>query len=340
MEPVFELMINFPAEWHPQRFVQLTYPHANTDWAYMLPRAEECFKNIAREIAKRQKLLIVTPDIEAVKQQICNEVDMTNVEFAQAETNDTWARDHGGITILVNDTPVVLDFQFNGWGLKFAANYDNLITEKLTRKGYIDAPLYNCRHFVFEGGSIESDGRGTLLTTSECLLSPNRNAGMDRNEIETYLLETFGAEQVLWLENGYLAGDDTDSHIDTLARLAPNDTIVYVKCDDENDEHYSALRAMESELMQMKTLQDEEFNLIPLPMAEEVIEDGERLPATYANYLIINTAVLVPTYNSPLDAVAIAQIQKAFPDREIVGIDCSALICQHGSLHCVTMQYV
>lgn len=333
-------MIKFPAEWYPQKFVQLTWPHKDTDWAYMLPQAEECFKNIAREIAKRQKLLIVAPDIELVKSQICNDVNMENVEFAQIQTNDTWARDHGGISVLIRNKPTVFDFQFNGWGLKYTANYDNLITEQLAKKGHIDAPLCNYRHFVFEGGSIESDGEGTLLTTSNCLLSPNRNAAMNKQEIEHHLLDAFGAKQLLWLNNGYLAGDDTDSHIDTLARLAPNDTILYVKCDDKKDEHYSALKAMEVELMQMKNLKGKPFNLIPLPMAQKVVVDGERLPATYANYLIINKAVLVPTYNTPLDDIALTTIQQVFSDREVIGIDCSALICQHGSLHCVTMQYI
>lgn len=329
----------FPAEWAPQQFVQLTWPHADTDWAYMLEEVQECFKNIAREIAKRQQLLIVAPDVEDVRHQIAGEVNMANVRLVELPSNDTWARDHGGITIFEDAKPIILDFQFNGWGLKFASDKDNLITEHLYRGGHLFGELRNCRNFVFEGGSIESDGEGTLLTTSECLLSPNRNATMSREDIEKYLLETLGAKQMLWLDHGYLAGDDTDSHIDTLARLCPNNTILYVKCEDESDEHYEALHRMEEQLKTFRTLNGEPYRLIALPMACPAYEDDERIPATYANYLVINGAVLVPTYGTDLDSVALEQVGKAFPEREIVGIDCQALIRQHGSLHCVTMQY-
>ena len=329
----------FPAEWAPQQFVQLTWPHADTDWAYMLDEVQVCFRNIAHEIAQRQRLLIVAPDIEDVRRQIANDVNMANVTLVELPSNDTWARDHGGITIFEDGKPVVLDFQFNGWGLKFASDKDNLITERLHRGGHLFGELRNCRNFTFEGGSIESDGEGTLLTTSECLLSPNRNATMSRNDIEKYLLDVLGAKQMLWLDHGYLAGDDTDSHIDTLARLCPNNTILYVKCDDEADEHYEALRLMEEQLKTFRTLNGEPYRLIALPMARPAFEDDERIPATYANYLVINGAVLVPTYDTDLDAIALSQVQQAFPEHEIVGIDCQALIRQHGSLHCVTMQY-
>ena len=329
----------FPAEWAPQQFVQLTWPHADTDWAYMLDEVQDCFRNIAREIAKRQRLVIVAPDIDDVRRQIAYSVNMDNVTLVEMPSNDTWARDHGGITIFEDGKPVVLDFQFNGWGLKFAADKDNLITERLHRAGHLFGELRSCRNFVFEGGSIESDGEGTLLTTSECLLSPNRNATMTRSDIEAYLLDTLGAKQLLWLDHGYLAGDDTDSHIDTLARLCPDNTILYVKCEDESDEHYEALRSMEEQLKTFRTLDGKLYRLIALPMAHPAYEEDERIPATYANYLVINGAVLVPTYDTDLDAIALAQVQKAFPQHEIVGIDCQALIRQHGSLHCVTMQY-
>lgn len=330
-----------PSEWAPQRGVQLTWPHAQTDWAYMLEEVQACFANIAREIARRELLLIVTPEPEQVRQQISGCVNMDNVRFMPCDTNDTWARDHGPITLIDPDgRPLLLDFKFNGWGLKFAADKDNLITRRTLEAGLLQGTYVNRLNFALEGGSIESDGRGTLLTTSECLLSPNRNGQMNRAEIEAYLKEQFNLRQVLWLDHGYLAGDDTDSHVDTLARLCPDDTIAYVRCTDTADEHYEALHLMEEQLKTFRTPEGKPYRLLPLPMADAIVEDGERLPATYANFLVMNGAVLYPTYNQPAnDAQAAQVLQEAFPGREVVGIDCRALIRQHGSLHCVTMQY-
>ncbi|WP_272960283.1 agmatine deiminase family protein [Barnesiella viscericola] len=333
--------ILFPAEWYPQSGIQLTWPHEETDWAYMLDEVTTCYIELAREIARRERLLIVTPHPKQVKQLLQGVVDLEAVTFAQCPTNDTWARDHGGITLFCDGTPAIYDFKFNGWGLKFAANYDNLITSTLCRQGRFNARYENRLNFVVEGGALESDGAGTLLTTSECLLSPNRNGEWSQTRIEEYLKETFGLQRVLWLDHGYLAGDDTDSHIDTLARFAPGDTIIYVQCTDPTDEHYEALLRMEEQLRTFTTLEGAPYRLLPLPMADAVYdENGERLPATYANFLIMNDAVLYPTYRQPANDQAAAQVlQQAFPDREIVGIDCSPLIRQHGSLHCVTMQY-
>ena len=330
-----------PAEWAQQRGVQLTWPHAQTDWAYMLEEVQACFANIAREIARRELLLIVTPEPEQVRQQISGCVNMDNVRFMPCDTNDTWARDHGPITLIDPDgRPLLFDFKFNGWGLKFAADKDNLITRRTLEAGLLQGTYVNRLNFALEGGSIESDGRGTLLTTSECLLSPNRNGQMNRAEIEAYLKEQFNLRQVLWLDHGYLAGDDTDSHVDTLARLCPDDTIAYVRCTDTADEHYEALHLMEEQLKTFRTPEGKPYRLLPLPMADAIVEDGEQLPATYANFLVMNGAVLYPTYNQPAnDAQAAQVLQKAFPGREVVGIDCRALIRQHGSLHCVTMQY-
>ncbi|MBQ8424127.1 MAG: agmatine deiminase family protein [Coprobacter sp.] len=331
-----------PAEWYPQSGVQLTWPHAETDWNYMLPEVEECFSNIAREISLREKLLIVAPAPDEVRQYLTNKVNMANVQFVTCPTNDTWARDHGGITMCDTETGKarILDFKFNGWGMKFVAALDNMITRNCYNQGVFEAEYVNKLNFVIEGGSIESDGNGTLLTTSECLLSPNRNGEWDKDEIESYLKSTLSVRQILWLDHGYLAGDDTDSHVDTLARICPNDTIVYVHCTDTDDEHYDALTRMEEQLLTFRTLTGKKYNLLPLPMANAIYEDGERLPATYANFLIINGAILYPTYNQPSnDCEAARVLQQAFPGYEIIGIDCRALIKQHGSLHCVTMQY-
>lgn len=328
-----------PAEWAEQDFVQLSWPHENTDWAYMLDEVNICFAEIAKAIVKYQDLLVVCDNAERVKTALGG-ADLKRINFVELPTNDTWARDHGGITVFENGKAVVYDFCFNGWGMKFAANHDNLITRNLFEKGVFgeNYSYRNCLDFVLEGGSIESDGDGTILTTAECLLSDNRN-NMSRSEVEQKLKEYFNAERVLWLDNGYLAGDDTDSHVDTLARLCPENTIAYVKCDDETDEHYDALKKMEEELRNFKTKNGSPYRLIDLPMADAIYFDGERLPATYANFLIINNAVLVPTYKQEKDKYALEQMQKAFPKHQIIGIDCIALIKQHGSLHCVTMQY-
>jgi agmatine/peptidylarginine deiminase len=328
-----------PAEWAEQQFVQLTWPHSGTDWAYMLDEVNECFVNIALEIIKHENLLIVCVDTDEVE-QLLGDADLSKITFTEMPTNDTWARDHGAITVFVDRKSVIYDFAFNGWGKKFKFNLDNQITSKLFEKGIFgeNVRYRNCLDFVLEGGSIESDGEGTLLTTSECLLSDNRN-NKTKEEIETKLKEFFGLKQVLWLNHGYLIGDDTDSHVDTLARFCSPNTIAYVKCEDETDKHFLELKAMELELKTFLSSKNKPFNLIPLPMASGIYEDGGRLPATYANFLIINGAVLMPTYNSTKDEIAKQQLQKAFSDREIVGINCIALIKQHGSLHCVTMQY-
>lgn len=329
-----------PAEWYTQSGIQLTWPHAGTDWATMLPEVQACFIQIAREIAKRELLLIVTPEPEEVKKQIADRVNIQNVRFLKCETNDTWARDHGAITMVDAGRPNLLDFTFNGWGRKFVADLDNKITRQAVAAGMLNGTYTDCLDFVLEGGSIESDGVGTLLTTSECLLSSNRNEPMNRTDIEEHLRRVFHLQQVLWLDHGYLAGDDTDSHIDTLARFCSPSTIAYVQCTDVEDEHYEALHKMEEQLKTFRTLYGEPYRLLALPMADKIEVDGERLPATYANFLIMNEAVLYPTYNQPEnDRRAKEVLQQAFPDYEIIGIDCRALIKQHGSLHCVTMQY-
>lgn len=328
-----------PAEWHPQSFIQLTWPHQDTDWSYMLDEVEECFLNLAREIASRQPLLLVAPEFPKALE---NFEFKENVFYVECPTNDTWARDHGFISLLNEQEEVKLvDFCFNGWGMKFAACKDNLINSQLVKGSLLNGTYQNYRNFVLEGGSIESDGEGTLLTTSLCLLAPNRNDTLDKQEIEDYLKKSFNLKQVLWLDHGYLAGDDTDSHIDTLARLCPDHTICYVQCTDTEDEHYTELKKMEEQLKEFRTLDNEPFRLLGLPMPEAIFdEDGERLPATYANFLIMNDAVLYPTYDQPEnDRKAACVLQEAFPGKEIVGVDCRALIKQHGSLHCVTMQY-
>lgn len=333
----------FPPEWYPQSAVQLTWPHEETDWKYMLDEITACFIHIARTIVRYQKLIIVCPDAALLKDQLnLDSSYLHNLTIAELPANDTWARDHSGISVFDEaGQKYVMDFTFNGWGLKFAANHDNQITRGLFSEKVFnpDVNYLNKKDFVLEGGGIESDGKGTLLTTSECLLSPNRNSYYNQQQIEDILLHTFGANRVLWLDYGFLEGDDTDSHIDTLARFCDEHTIAYVKYEDVEDVHYEALSKMENQLKSFVDYEGNPYTLIPLPMADKVVYEGERLPATYANFLIMNKVVLIPFYNSSKDAVARRQLEKAFPGREIIGIDCLPIIKQHGSLHCVTMQY-
>jgi len=332
----------FPAEWYPQMAVQLTWPHAGTDWASSLTEVIPCYVEIAQAIAERQKLIIICHDTSEVRAQLKG-CKLENIVLHALPTNDTWARDHGGITIIEEEKPVVLDFRFNGWGLKFAAHHDNLLTRRMYRDGLFSGELAyrNMQHLVLEGGALESDGEGTLLTTADCLLAPNRNDHLSKTEIETELKKAFHLQRILWLHYGYLEGDDTDSHIDTLARFCDQQTIAYVHCEDDTDVHYEALKKMESELQLFKTLDGRPYRLVPLPMAEMAMdEEGHRLPATYANFLIINGAVLLPFYgNADKDEQAKEALQAAFPQHEIIGINCEPLIRQHGSLHCITMQY-
>ena len=332
----------FPAEWHRQEMVQLTWPHENTDWSYMLDEVEACFVELAKAISAREKLLVVAPDTEKVYNRLrASNATMGNITMFRCETNDTWARDHAFITLLGDNVPHYVDFCFNGWGRKFEASLDNAINGKLYDAGIVKGEYEDCTSFVLEGGSIESDGKGTVLTTSQCLMAPHRNQPMNQDEVEACLKKMLHVERVLWLDHGNLIGDDTDGHVDTIARLAPNNTIVYMQCTDTADEQYADLKAMEEQIAALRTAEGEPYRMLALPSPAPIFdEDGERLPATYANFLIINGSVLYPTYAQPEnDKLAADVLAKAFPNYEIVGIDCRALIKQHGSLHCVTMQY-
>ena len=306
----------------------------------MLEEVTICYIDIVKAIIQETDVIIVAPDIDIPKKQLSN-LDQSRIKYLEIPTNDTWARDFGVITTCDNEGNFILnDFQFNGWGLKFASNKDNLITRAMIEQKAITGVYNNCMGFALEGGSIESDGNGLILTTSECLLSPNRNGDLSKEEIEQYLTTIFGIKKMLWLDYGFLEGDDTDSHIDTLARIAPNDTIVYVGTDDVSDIHYEALQSMKQQLTQFTTLEGNKFNLIELPLPDPIYdEDGYRLPATYANFLIMDKSVIIPIYNQPQkDLLATQIMQIAFPNHKIITVDCNALIKQHGSLHCVTMQ--
>ncbi len=319
-----------PAEWEPQWGVQLTWPHADTDWAPILSDIIETYHQMAREIAKRERLIIVAPEGAAR--------DM--LRFV-CPTDDTWARDHGFITLTDDEGHHrLLDFCFNGWGEKFPADKDNAINRRMYEAGIVEGEYQDCLDFVLEGGSIESDGKGSIFTTTGCLTAPHRNQPLTKADIEARLKHDLCAERIVWIDYGHLTGDDTDGHIDTLVRICPDDTIVYVGCDDTGDEQYHDLKQMEEQLKALRTQEGQPYRLLKLPMPRPIHDNGYRLPATYANFLILNGAVLCPTYGQPdLDAEAIRIISQAFPDREMVAIDSQVIIRQHGSIHCCTMQF-
>ncbi|MCC5882730.1 MAG: agmatine deiminase family protein [Halomonas sp.] len=330
-------------EWHPQDAIQLTWPTPTSDWAPLLERIEATLEAMVVAIARYESVLIAVPDADTrchLLQRFGNlGVDTARLHLVVAKADDTWARDHGPIAIERDGKPVLLDYVFTGWGGKFEAGHDNQLTGHLAEAG-VYACAVESRDIVLEGGAIDTDGEGTLLTTEACLLNPNRNSHLDREAVETLLKADFGIERVLWLANGHLEGDDTDSHVDTLARFCDPVTIAYVHCDDQSDPHYPALAAMEKELEALRRADGEPYRLIPLPWPRPCYdpEDGHRLPATYANFLIVNSAVLVPVYGDAADSEALAALAEAFPERDIVPIDCLSVIRQHGSLHCLTMQ--
>ena len=329
------------AEWEPQAAVMLSWPHEATDWQPLLLSVNEVYAELAWHICRYSRLLIAAPasSHNAIVELLAKRgVPQHLVSVYEVDSDDTWARDHGPITVASDTGFKLLDFQFNGWGGKFDASRDNAISGALARAGAFTAPLETV-DFVLEGGAIESDGEGTLMATRECLLNPNRNGVVDQGEIEQVLRRYFGVTTINWLGSGFLQGDDTDSHIDTLARLCPDNRIVYVGCPDPADVHYQALAKMKAELHEFRGAIGKPYKLFELPWPQPVYSaDGERLPATYANFLILNGAVLVPTYQDPSDALALRTVAEAFSGYEVVGIDCRVLIEQHGSLHCITMQ--
>jgi len=364
-----------PAEWEPQDFVLLTWPNATTDWAPYLQDIQQTVAEMVRVIARHEDVVLVTMFRNDVPEEFR---EMEHVFVVELPNNDTWTRDFGPIVLKREGASspsatangadaketLWLDFCFNGWGEKFLAYWDNLIPLKLwTLYGFMDECDYeDHQDFVLEGGSIDTDGQGTLFTTSQCLLAPHRNQPLTQAEIEEQLKRRLHVGRVVWLDHGNLVGDDTDGHIDTIVRCAPQDTLVYVGCDDEADEQYEDFQALENQLKALRTASGHPYRLLRLPMPDAIYEgqgtwdngqegsvegqeergkgqEAERLPATYANFLVINGAVLVPTYAQPeKDAEALRIVQQAFPDREMIGIDARTIIRQHGSVHCMTMQ--
>ena len=330
----------FPAEWEPQAAILLAWPNADTDWAERLADVEETYIALVAAITRFQPVLVCVADDDletyAEMRLRSNRIDMDRVRFVTVPYDDTWLRDSGPITLCTGDRFRLLDFRFTGWGGKFGANDDDRLVERLFDQKQF---LGNARHdidFALEGGAIETDGNGTLLTTWQCL--HERHPEASRAELTAKLAGWLHQDRVLWLDHGALEGDDTDAHIDTLARFASPDAIVFQACNDPADSHYADLRAMAEEIAALRTTDGQPYRLFQLPWAQPILDQGRRLAASYANFLIINGAVLMPAYGDPADVPAAEVLARAFPAREIVSVPCRSLIWQNGSLHCLTMQ--
>ncbi|MBP8615167.1 MAG: agmatine deiminase family protein [Thermomonas sp.] len=330
----------FPAEWEPQSAVLLAWPHAGTDWADRLGDVEDTYIALVQAITRFQPVLVCVADDDvetyADIRLRSNRVNMARVRFVTVAYDDTWLRDSGPITLRAGNGFNLLDFRFTAWGGKFEAGLDDLLVETLAAQGVFGDAARQRIDFALEGGGIETDGHGTLLTTWRCL--HERHPDASREELTAKLSAWLHQDRVLWLDHGALEGDDTDAHIDTLARFAPDDAIVFQACDDEADSHYADLKAMAEEIAALRTRDGNPYRLFPLPWARPVLDEGRRLAASYANFLIVNGAVLMPAYGDPADDAAAAVLAQAFPGREIVQVPCRPLIWQNGSLHCITMQ--
>ena len=333
-------VFRFPAEWEPQSAILIAWPHAETDWADRLGEVEETYVALVAAITRYQQVIICAEDEDlqtyAEARLRSARVDMTQVRFVPAEYDDTWLRDTGPVTLCAGDRYKLLDFRFTGWGGKYEAARDDMLVGELSGMSLFNDYFVQSIDFALEGGAIETDGQGSLLTTWKCL--HERHPTLLREEITTKLAGWLRQERVLWLDHGYLEGDDTDAHIDTLARFASVDSIVFQACDDPDDSQYAELGAMADEIAALRTTDGKPYRLFPLPWAQPVLDAGRRLAASYANFLIINGAVLMPAYGDPADATAAAVLAAAFPDRDIVPVPCRSLIWQNGSLHCLTMQ--
>jgi agmatine/peptidylarginine deiminase len=330
-----------PAEWEPQAGVLLAWPHAQTDWADRLADVETTCVALVTAIARFEPVLVCVADVgvRARAQQLIDVAGAglrAKIQFIEIEYDDTWLRDSGPLTLRGADEFRLMDFRFTGWGGKFMAGRDDRLVEGLAARELFHHAEHRRVDWALEGGAIESDGAGTLLTTWRCL--HQRHPELSREQMARILCDKLGAERVLWLERGYLQGDDTDAHIDTLARFAPDNAIVYQACDDAADPHFDELSAMRDELAALRTVEGKPYCLHALPWAQPIIDDGRRLAASYANYLIVDGAVLVPAYDDPADREAVRVIASAHPGRDVIAVPCRPLIWQNGSLHCLTMQ--
>lgn len=337
-------MTRFPAEWEKQSAVLIAWPHKTGDFSNRLELVEQSFSFIADTISHYERLIIVCRDDNHQQHILGLLKSIENIDFIHARVNDNWVRDTVFLTVeksIENNRLLqLLNFRFNGWGEKYPYQDDNELNLKLLNTKPFKGIMHKDIDFILEGGSVESDGIDTILTTRQCLLNPNRNKGLTQHDIEQQLFQHLGAKRVLWLDQENLAGDDTDAHIDTLARFCSASIIAYTIRDDIQNPHYAGLKSMEAQLQAFRTQTNETYQLIPLPMPKPIYnEDGQRLPANYANFLIINNAVLIPSYDDPMDEIALQRLSACFPLHKIIAIPCRPLVHQYGSLHCMTMQF-
>lgn len=332
---------SFPAEWEPHTATWLSWPHKDESWPGKIGMIYHKYAEFVKVVAEGElvRINVVDEQMEAfAKQQLAMvEADLSKIEFFRFPTNDAWCRDHGP-AFLVNRTTgqkAIVDWGYNAWGGKYPPfELDDVIPTKIAN--HFGLPLYN-PGIVMEGGSVDFNGAGTLLTTTACLLNKNRNPHLTQQEIEEYLRNYYGVQQILWLGDG-IVGDDTDGHIDDITRFVNEDTVVTVVEENKADENYQILLENLETLKTMRLLNGKPLNIIELPMPDPVIYDDQRLPASYANFYIANSAVVVPTYRCANDAKALEILQQCFPDRRVVGIDSTDIIWGLGSFHCLSQQ--
>lgn len=323
------------SEWEPQDALMLVYPHEKSDWNNNLLKIRLFYNELIKSVIKFGKIILIIPENMDCKNEL--NINDKNLIFIKATTNDTWIRDNGPIFIKQNELFTFLNFKFNGWGNKFNYKLDNDLNNRLFSSGIFAKNVIKKNvNFVLEGGSIDNNGDGIILTTQNCLLNKNRNPQYTKEAIEELFSEIFGQNKILWLKNGKIMGDHTDSHIDMLAKFVNKDTIIYAKSNNPNYTYFNELNSMENELMNFRDYNDKSFNLIPITLPEIKDQQGNYLPATYTNFLIYNSAVIVPIYNTKEDQQAMDIFEKIFYNKKIISIDSKILISQGGAIHCAT----
>ena len=330
-------------EWTPQASVLLSWPHDKAIWQTLSSAIIHTYIKLVYAIAQFSDLTILCPTAasqdELTKCLQQQNLPMQRIQCLCVATNDIWIRDYGPLSIGNNDHIQLLDFEFNAWGDKYPYAFDNKVNDALQQQGHFGNTPMLQQNLVLEGGSIDYDGQGSLLSTRDCLLHPSRNPDYSEAQLQDELQQVLGVQQVLWLEGCTLLGDDTDAHIDNLARFCNPQTICYITCDDRHDPRYKGLRTIEKQLVSLKNCEGVPYKLVPLPSPSLVTDQHNTiLPASYANFLILNQAVLVPIYGVAEDSQALHILSQCFPQHQIRGVDCRTLVHQYGSLHCATMQ--